>query len=182
MIVGIYIMHVKKSLLKIKSLYVRQFNYTKKMETKNIVIDEKSLKDLVIYFTRYGSAKTVTMLNLYYHKLMGKIKEYERKKMMVDDYVWDKVLDRIRKIIDIEQFDNTKILIDGDDILPDDITLKNAIALMTSAINEDLKFHPQLFLEEAITCNGKIMLKKYSSLKKNSVIIILKNWKMHWCT
>ena len=63
-------------------------------------------------------------------------------------------------MIDFEEFDNPKIL-------PDDITLKNATALMTSVINEDLKFYPRLFLEEVITCTGKIMLKNYWSLKKN---------------
>ena len=34
----------------------------------------------------------------------------------------------------IGEFDNTKIVIDTDDIWPDDITLKNAVVLMTSAI------------------------------------------------
>ena len=43
---------------------------------------------------------------------------------MVDDYVLDKILDRIKEIIDIEEFDNVKILIDTDDILSDDVTYK----------------------------------------------------------
>ena len=56
---------------------------------------------------------------------MGKIKEHEGKKyLMVDDYVLDKILDKIKEIIDIEEFDNAKILIDADDILSDDITYK----------------------------------------------------------
>ena len=59
-------------------------------------------------------------------------------------------LDRIKKIIDIEKFVNTKILIDTDDILPDVITLKNAVVLLTSDIQDGNKFYPQLLLEEAL--------------------------------
>ena len=68
---------------------------------------------------------------------------------MVDDYVRDIVLDRIKKIIGIEKFDNTKILIEIDDKLPDDITLKNAVILMTFVVKDGNRFFPQLFLEEA---------------------------------
>ena len=41
---------------------------------------------------------------------------------MVDDYILDKVLDKIKKIICIDDFDVTKILIDIFDELQDDIT------------------------------------------------------------
>ena len=38
------------------------------------------------------------MFSLYYHELMGKIKEHEGKKyLMVDDYMLDKVLDNTKK-------------------------------------------------------------------------------------
>ena len=43
---------------------------------------------------------------------------------MVDDYMLDKVLNKIKEIIGIKNFDDTKILMDADDKLPDDITLK----------------------------------------------------------
>ena len=46
---------------------------------------------------------------------------------MVDDYMRIKVLDKKEEIIDIEKLDYTKILIDTNDKLPDDITLKNVI-------------------------------------------------------
>ena len=63
---------------------------------------------------------------------MGKIKGHEGKSyLMVDDYVLDKALERIKKIIGTEIFDNTKILIDTDDILPDEITFKNVAVLLT---------------------------------------------------
>ena len=72
------------------------------METKNILVDEKNYNDLVIYFTRYVRIKSIKMISLCYRELMGKIKEHEGKKyLMVDDYILDKVLDRIKKILGI---------------------------------------------------------------------------------
>ena len=57
---------------------------------------------------------------------MGKITEHDEKYiyLMVDNYILDKVLDKMKEIIDIEEFDNTKILVDTNDKLPDNITLK----------------------------------------------------------
>ena len=50
--------------------------------------------DLIIYFTRYIPGKSIKMLNLYYHELMGKVKKHEEKEyLMIDDYVLDKVFD-----------------------------------------------------------------------------------------
>ena len=54
---------------------------------------------------------------------------------MVNDYMLDKVLDKIKETIDISKFDDTKILTDTDDKLPDYITLKNAGILITCIIN-----------------------------------------------
>ena len=39
-------------------------------------------------------------------------------------------------------------MIDTDDKLPDYITFKNFVILMTCAIKDDGKFYPQRFLEE----------------------------------
>ena len=61
---------------------------------------------------------------------------------MVDDYLLNKVLDKIREKISIEH----KILIDTDDKLPEDNTSKNVI-LMTYVIKGNDKFYPQIFLE-----------------------------------
>ena len=128
------------------------------------MIDEKHYKDLVIYFTRHFHSKSIKIFCLHYYELMGKIKEHEGKNcLMVDDYMLVKteVLDRIKKIIGIEEFDSTKILVDTNDKLPDDITLRNNVICV---IKDDCKFYPQLFLEEALflkeTCNEKIMLEK----------------------
>ena len=65
---------------------------------------------------------------------------------MVDDYMLDKVLNKFKEIISIKKFDNTKIWVDADDILPDDITLKSFVIFMTCVIVDDGKFCFQLFL------------------------------------
>ena len=51
----------------------------KNWETKNILIDEKNIKDLGIYFTRYVYNKSTQILRLLYQELIGKIEEYEGK-------------------------------------------------------------------------------------------------------
>ena len=68
---------------------------------------------------------------------------------MSHDYMLDKLLDKIKEILGIEKFDETKILIDKDDKLPDDITLKNAVIFMTWVIKHG-KFYPEIFLEDAL--------------------------------
>ena len=70
----------------------------------------------------------------------------EKKYMMIDDYVLDKVFGKIKEIIVIELFDDTKILIDTDDKLPGKITLEVVVRLMTCTINDDDKFSSQLLL------------------------------------
>ena len=48
---------------------------------------------------------------LNYHQIIGKIEEPEgRKYLMVDDFMLDKVLDKIKEIIGIEKFDDTKLM------------------------------------------------------------------------
>ena len=64
--------------------------------------------------------------------------------LMVDDHMLNKVLDNIKEIISIEKFDDTKILIDADDV-----TLKKFVILMTCIIKDGNKFYPQLFLDHA---------------------------------
>ena len=50
--------------------------------------------------------------------------------LIIDDYILDKVLDKIKWIISTEKFDDTKILIEVDDKLLDDISLKNVVILI----------------------------------------------------
>ena len=67
------------------------------------------------------------MLSLYYHELMEKVKKNRgRKYFMIDDYVLDKVLGKIKEIIGFEKFDETKIY-NTHDRLPDDITFINIL-------------------------------------------------------
>ena len=53
---------------------------------------------MVIYFTRYVRKKSIKILRLYYDELIGKTEEREGKKvLMVDDYMLNKALDKIKK-------------------------------------------------------------------------------------
>ena len=72
--------------------------------------------------------------------------------MIVDDYMLDTVLDRIKETIGIETFDDTKLLVDRDDKLSDYITFKNVAILMKciTKAKDNGKFYQQLFLEEVL--------------------------------
>ena len=73
---------------------------------------------------------------------MRKIEEHKLKKyLMVDDYILNKVLHKIKEIIVIEKFDDSTILVDTDDKLLDFITLKNAVILMRCVKKDNNKFH-----------------------------------------
>ena len=106
----------KKSILKIESITIilKIFKMQKNQKIKIFfLINEKSYNDLVIYFTRYVHSKSIKVLSLLYHELMGgKIEEHEGKKyLIIDDYcMLDKVLNKIKEIIGIEKFDDTKLM------------------------------------------------------------------------
>ena len=73
---------------------------------------------------------------------MRKIGEHKLKKyLMVDDYILNKVLHKIKEIIVIEKFDDSTILVDTDDKLLDYITLKNAVILMRCVKKDNNKFY-----------------------------------------
>ena len=55
-----------------------------------------------------------------------------------------KILDKVKVIMDIEKFDDTKILTDID------ITLKNVAMLIKSIVKDGDKLFPKLFLEESL--------------------------------
>ena len=77
---------------------------------------------------------------------MRTLKNMKRKKYsMVDDYMLGKVLNKIKEILGIEKFDDTKIFIDTDDKLSDDITLKYVVIFITYVIKDDDNFYPQIF-------------------------------------
>ena len=72
------------------------------------------------------------MLTQHYHELMRKIKGHEEKKIS-----WLMIIcqinyqSKLEKTMGIEKFDNTKILIHTNGKLPDYITLKSFVILLT---------------------------------------------------
>lgn len=67
---------------------------------------------------------------------------------MIDEYILNKVLDSIKEIIRIEKFDDTKMLIETDDELPDDLTVINVI-LIKCVIKDFDNVYLQILLEPA---------------------------------
>ena len=65
---------------KLQNHYFDDLIKAKKIETKNILINAKYYKDLVIYFTTCNRGKSVRILRLYSHELMGEIEEHEETK------------------------------------------------------------------------------------------------------
>ena len=61
--------------------------------------------------------------------------------MINDYYLLNEVLDTIKEILGTEKFDSTKTLIDTDDELPENITLKSVVILMTCVIKNDSKLY-----------------------------------------
>ena len=87
------------------------------------------------YITRYVHKKSIRLLSLYSHELLEKIEEHEEKSfLIVDNYMLEKLLEKIKEIIGIDQFDDTKVLIETDVKLPDGITFKNVVILMKCVI------------------------------------------------
>ena len=75
-------MHTKEIYIKKQVFdYYGNFIKPKKLETKNILINEKHYMDLVIYSTRNDRVKII-MLSLYYHELMGMPKEHDGKTIL----------------------------------------------------------------------------------------------------
>ena len=83
MIGGIYKMHTKK--INVKNQVHNPYQNLikpKKLGTRNIFIDKKGNKELVIYFTIYHPDKSITVLNLYYDEFIEIIEEHEGKKIL----------------------------------------------------------------------------------------------------
>ena len=59
-------------------------------------------------------------------------------------------LHKIKKLIDVEKFDNTNILTDTPDKLPDDISLEDVVILIMCIIKDDIKYYSQIFLEKGL--------------------------------
>ena len=114
-------------------------------------MDKKNYEDLTIYFTRYVLRKSTKIRSLQYHELPEKIERHERKTcLMINDYMLDQVLDKIKETIGIVKLDDSKIFIDTVDKLADYVILKNVVILITCVIKGDTKFSPQIFLKETL--------------------------------
>lgn len=115
------------------------------------MISEKNSIDLLIYSTSYVHSQSIKLVILHYDELIGKLKEYgEITYLMVDEYMLDKVSNTIKEIIAIGKFEDTKMVVVIADKLPDDISFKKYVILMTCVIKDHGKFHPQLLLEEEL--------------------------------
>ena len=91
------------------------------------------------------------MLSLYFHELIRKIEEYERKKhLMIDDNILDKVLDKIKKIKDIGKFDDIRFWLIQMISCQMILLCKNVVVSITCVIKDGDIFYPQLFLEETL--------------------------------
>ena len=53
-----------------------------KLETENLLIDEKNYKDLLTYFINYVNSKSLKMLSLHHYQLMGKIEGHKLEKYL----------------------------------------------------------------------------------------------------
>ena len=82
--------------------------------------------------------------------------------LIVDYYMLDKVLDKIMEIIGIAKLGDSKILIDTDHELQDNITFGNVICV----IKDDDKFYPQIFCCMVIAFDEKDMFKNNINLSK----------------
>lgn len=60
------------------------------------------------------------------------------------------MLDKIKEIMGIGKFNDTKILVETDGKSPDDITFKNVIILFVCVIKDLDEFYPQIFLKESL--------------------------------
>ena len=63
------------------------------------------------------------------------------------------VFDQIEELVGIKIFDDTKVLIDTNDKLPDDITLKDVVILMTCFIKDGDKFIQNYFQKKHCMIN-----------------------------
>ena len=83
------------------------------------------------------------MLILYYHELTRKIEEHEEKRYLMTMNILGKVLGKIEMVKDREKFDDAKILVDTDDKMLDEVTLKNILILILCVIKDKYdKFYP----------------------------------------
>ena len=82
-IVRIYKMQIREinNKNRVYNYYFDNLIKVKKLETKNIFIDEINYMNLVIIYTRHVRKKSIKMLSLHDHESIGKTEENEEKKI-----------------------------------------------------------------------------------------------------
>ena len=77
LVLGLYKMHINEINIKNRVCKCYFDNSIKaKNKNKNILINEKNYKDLVIYFTKYAHNKSIKIVSLHYNELIGKTEEH----------------------------------------------------------------------------------------------------------
>ena len=110
------------------------------------------------------------------------VKTEEQEYLMVYDYMVDKALDKIKERIGIDKFDDIKILINTDNKVPDGITLKRVVILMTCIIKDGNKCYPQLFIQRALY-NKQIECKAFKKDITKELMLVAwhpRRW-WDWC-
>ena len=148
----------------------------KNFDPNNIKIDEKSHKNILIYYIGYVTIKdlkyvkiyTVNPLYLIFGKANGYFEEINRNKYLTlvptneskekikkHEELWIKFRDLIRSVT--KKSDNydekyIKIKLDSDDKLPPNKTIKNPIMtiVVRAIFLQNNKCYPQVFLDECL--------------------------------
>ena len=95
------------------TIYSKQKKKKKKLEAKNILVDEKNYMYAVVCFTRFVHSKSIKMSSLHYHELLRKAEENEEKKhLMGDEYMLLNLSHKIKETIFIEKIDDTKKVVE----------------------------------------------------------------------
>ena len=147
----------------------------KNFDSNNIKIDEKSYKNILIYYTGYVTIRDSKYVKIYlntsdliFRKVNGYFEEINRKKYLtlvptneskeiIKKYeeLWNKIRDLIRsKTKKSDKYDENykKIKFNSDDKLPLNKTIEihNVTIVVKAVFYENNKYYPQFFLDECL--------------------------------
>ena len=117
-------------------------------EFRNILLDEKSYENILIYELLYKTLFGAKPLHIMLDKVNGFIRDYDGAKYLISFCLekYDSINDRIRYLIglkigvkDVFSYNFGKLKIDSDDDLPleETLTLHNAIIPIKLVFNKD---------------------------------------------
>ena len=141
-------------------IYIESFN------PNNIKIDEKSYKNILIYYIGYVTIKkdlkiySVNPLYLIFGKVNGYFEEINGNKKIMErkkkyEELWIKIRDLIRSITkNLDDYDEKymKIKFDSDDNLPLNKTIEIPMKtiVVRAVFQENNKYYPQVFLDQCL--------------------------------